>query len=111
MNQLVEIDWLKENLNNPNIKIAKLELEQAEKDIQIARSDLSPTATLSLERSYSEDLSTTYDEREKDILKATVSWPFYSGGKKRSTINKNSNLTFRKRLLLEDAIRTTDINY
>ena len=38
-----------------------------------------------------------------------MSWPFYSGGKKRSTINKNSNLTYRKRLLLEDAIKTNDM--
>ncbi len=65
--------------NNPDITIAKLELEQSEKDIEIAESDLKPTATLSLERSYSDDLSSTYDEREKDVLKATVSWPFYSG--------------------------------
>ena len=40
--------------------------------IKIAKSDVSPTATLSLERSYSDDLSSTYDEREKDVLKATV---------------------------------------
>ena len=52
-----------------------------------------PTASLSLERSYSDDLTSTVDEKEKDVLKATVSWPFYSGGKKRSTIKKNSNLT------------------
>ena len=63
-----------------------------------------------MERSYSDDLRSTIDQKEKDILKATISWPFYSGGKKRSTISKNSNLTYRKRLLLEDAIRTTDIN-
>ena len=67
--------------NNHDVKIAKLELEQAQKDIDIAKSDLAPTASLSLERSYTEDLSATYDEREKDVLKATVSWPFYSGGK------------------------------
>ncbi len=48
------------------------------------------------------------DEKEKDILKATVSWPFYSGGKKFSTIKKNSNLTTRKRLLLDDAVRTNE---
>ena len=96
--------------NNPDIKIARLDLIQSEKDLAISESDLKPTASLSLERSYSEDFSSTIDQREKDTLKATVSWPFYSGGKKRSTINKNSNLTFRKRLLLEDAIRTTDIN-
>ena len=97
-------------LNNPNIKIAKFELEQAEKDIQIARSDLSPTATLSLERSYSEDLSTTYDEREKDILKATVSWSFFSGGTKIAKVNKNRNLKIRKKLLLDNEIKTNNTN-
>ncbi len=96
--------------NNPDIKIAKFDLAQSEKDLEISESDLKPTASLSLERSYAEDLSSTIDEREKDILKATVSWPFYSGGKKRSTINKNTNLTTRKRLLLDDAVRTNETN-
>ena len=94
--------------NNPDIKIAELDLVQSEKDLAISESDLKPTASLSLERSYVDDLSSTYDQREKDTLKATISWPFYSGGKKRSTISKNSNLTYRKRLLLEDAIKTND---
>ena len=94
--------------NNPDITIAKLELEQSEKDIEIAESDLKPTATLSLERSYSDDLSATYDEKEKDVLKATVSWPFYSGGKKRATISKNQSLKTRQRLLLDNAIKTND---
>ncbi len=96
--------------NNPDIKIAELELIQSEKDIEISKSDLSPTASLSLERSYNYDLSTTYDEREKDVLKATVSWPFYSGGKKRSKVKKDSNLNYRKRLLLEDTIKTNETN-
>ncbi len=96
--------------NNPDIKIAELELIQSEKDIEISKSDLSPTASLSLERSYNYDLSTTYDEREKDVLKATVNWPFYSGGKKRSKVKKDSNLNYRKRLLLEDIIKTNETN-
>ena len=96
--------------NNPNIKIAKLELYQSEKDLAISEADLKPTATLSLERSYTDDLSSTYDQREKDTLKATLSWPFYSGGKKRSKISKNSNIIYRKRLLLEDAIKSTQTN-
>ena len=96
--------------NNPDIKIAKFDLAQSEKDLAISKSDLSPTASLSIERSYADDISSTINEREKDILKATVSWPFYSGGKKRSTINKNSNLTTRKRLLLDDAVRTNETN-
>ena len=96
--------------NNPDILIAKLDLEKSEKDLAISESDLKPLASLSLERSYSDDLTSTIDEREKDTLKATLSWPFYSGGKKRSTINKNSNLTTKKRLLLDDAVRTNETN-
>ena len=94
--------------NNPDIKIAELDLIQSEKDLAISESDLKPTASLSLERSYSDDLSSTIDQKEKDVLKATISWPFYSGGKKRSKISKNSNLTYRKRLLLEDVVKTND---
>ena len=96
--------------NNPDIKIAKFDLTKSEKDLSISKSDLAPTATLSLERSYADDVSSSIDEREKDILKATVSWPFYSGGKKLLTIKKNSNLTSRKRLLLDDAVRTNETN-
>ncbi len=95
---------------NPDIQIAKFDLSKAEKELEISESDLKPTASLSLEKSYTEDLSSTYDEREKDILKAEISWPFYSGGKKRSTISKNSNLTTRKRLLLDDVVRTNETN-
>jgi len=96
--------------NNPDLTIAKLEYKQSEKDTLIAKSDLSPTAKLSFEKSYSENLSSTYDEREKNILKATVSWPFYSGGKNRSTYKKNKNLQNRKRLLLDNTIKTNETN-
>ena len=96
--------------NDPDIQISRLELSQIEKDLAISEADFKPTASVSLERSYSDDLSSTYDRRDKDILKATVSWPFYSGGKKRSKINKNTNLIFRKKLLLEDTIKTTETN-
>jgi len=90
--------------NNPGLIIAKLELQQSEKDIKIAQASLGPSATLSFETSQTEDLSATYDERNKSVLKATVKWPFYTGGKNRATLNKNKNLSNQKRLLLEDAI-------
>ena len=96
--------------NNPDILIAKLDFEKSKKDLAISESDLNPTASISLQRSFSDDLSATIDQKEQDVLKATVSWPFYSGGKKRSTVNKNSNLTTRKRLLLDDAVRTNQTN-
>ena len=96
--------------NNPDIKIAKFELEQAEKDIDIAKSDLSPTATLSLERTYTDDLSSTYDEREKDILKATVTWPFFAGGKNIAKLKKNKSLKTKKRLLLDNVTKANNTN-
>ena len=96
--------------NNPDILIAKLDLEKSKKDIAISESDLKPTASVSLEKSYTDDLSSTISERDKDILKATVSWPFYSGGKKKHKISKNTNLTNRKRLLLDHAVKTNETN-
>ena len=90
--------------------IAKLEYQQSEKDVIIARSELSPTAKLSFENSRSEDFSSTYDERSKSILKATVSWPIYSGGKNRASLSKNRNLKNKKKLLLDNALKTNNTN-
>ena len=90
---------------SPELIIAEIEYGQSELDVKIARSDLSPTAKLSLERTYTDDLSATYDEREKDVLQATVSWPFQFGGKNKSTVNKNLQVKGMKRLLLENAQR------
>jgi outer membrane protein len=96
--------------NNPDLQIAKLDLEISEKDISIVESDLKPTASVSLEKSYTDDLSSTIGERDKDILKATVSWPFNLGGKNKYKVNKNTNLTTRKRLLLDNIVRTNETN-
>ena len=96
--------------NNPELIIAKLEYEQSEKNMIISRSELSPTAKLSFESSRSEDISSTYDERDKEVLKATLSWPIYSGGKNRASLNKSRNLKNRKKLLLDSVTRNNDTN-
>ena len=101
---LVEAKKISEQ-KSPDLIIAEIEYGQSELDVKIARSDLSPTAKLSLERSYTDDLSATYDEREKDVLQATVSWPFQFGGKNKSNINKNLQVKGMKKLLLENAFR------
>jgi len=88
--------------NNPDLIIAKLEYEQSQKDTSSAFSDLAPSATLSFDRTKTDDLSSTYDEKEKDTLKATVTWPFYSGGKNYANLNKNKSLESRKKLLLDN---------
>ncbi len=96
--------------NNPDLIIAKLEYEQAQKDKTIAKADLTPTANLSIERSYTDDLSATYDEREKDTLKATITWPFYSGGKNLASLNKSSSIEIRSRLLLDSVTKQNQTN-
>ena len=95
---------------NPELIIAKLEYEQSEKDVLISRSDLSPSATLSYENSRSQDLSSSYDESNKNTLKATVTWPIYSGGKNRASLNKSQNLQNRKKLLLNSVTKTNNSN-
>ena len=91
--------------NNPDLIIAQLEYEQSKKDTISARSDLAPTAKLSFDRSKTDDLSSTYDEREKDVLKATVTWPFFSGGKNYANLNKNKSTELQKSLLLDNSIK------
>ena len=95
---------------NPELIIAKLEYEQSEKDVLISRSDLSPSAKLSYENSRSQDFSSAYDELNKSTLKATLTWPIYSGGKNRASLNKSRNLKNRKKLLLNSIIKTNNSN-
>jgi outer membrane protein len=106
LNEAIEIS----KKENPNLIISRLEYEQSEKDIIIARSDLSPSASLSFNSSKSDDVSSTIGERDKEILKATISWPIFSGGKNYASLNKSKNLKNRKKLLLDNALKSNDTN-
>ena len=97
-------------ISNPNLIISKLEYEQSQKDVTIARSDLSPSATLSFNSSRTDDVSSTIDETDKETLKATISWPIFSGGKNTASLNKSKNLNNRKKLLFDNAIKTNATN-
>ena len=106
LNEAIEIS----KKDNPNLIISRLEYEQSEKDIIIARSDLSPSASLSFNSSKSDDVSSTIGERDKEILKATISWPIFNGGKNFASLNKSKNLKNRKKLLLDNALKSNDTN-
>ena len=71
---------------------------------------MAPTATLSVERSNTEDFSSTIDEKEQDTIKATITWPFFSGGKNLANVNKNQSEKIRKRLLLDNTIKSSETN-
>jgi len=106
LGQAIEIS----KISNPNLIISKLEYEQSEKDVIIARSDLSPSATLSFNSSRSDDLSSTINERNKKILTATISWPIFNGGKNIASLNRSANLKNRNKLLFDSAVKTNETN-
>jgi outer membrane protein len=104
LNQAIEIS----KNNNPDLIISKLEYEQSEKDVTIAKSEFSPSATLSLESSKTDDLSATIDERDKETVKATISWPLFKGGKNFAELNRSKSLKNRKKLLFDYALKSND---
>ena len=104
LNQAIEIS----KNNNPDLIISKLEYEQSEKDVIIAKSEFSPSATLSLESSKTDDLSATVDERDKETVKATISWPLFKGGKNFAELNRSKSLKNRKKLLFDYAHKSND---
>ena len=106
LNRAIEIS----KINNPNLIISKLEYRQSEKDVKIARSDLSPSATLSFNSSRSDDTSSTINERDKETLKATISWPIFNGGKNTASLNRSKNLKNRNKLLFDNAMKTNETN-
>ena len=98
------------NINNPDLIISKLEYEQSDKDVKIARSELSPSATLSYKRKKTEDTSSTINEFDKEILKATCSWPIFNGGKNTASLKRSKNLKNRKKFLFNNAVKTNETN-
>ena len=96
--------------NNPDLIIAKLEYEQSQQDVKIAIAEFSPTAKLSAETSKSNDLSSTVDERDQETLKAEITWPLFKGGKNSATLERSKRLNNRKKLLLDNALRTNETN-
>jgi len=88
---------------NPDLNIAILELKQSQQDVLIAQSELSPSASLSYKITQTDDTSSSYDETDKEILKAEASWPIFSGGKNIASLKKSKSFRQQKQLLLEDS--------
>ena len=54
--------------------------------------------------------SSTINERDKETLKATISWPIFNGGKNTASLNKSKNLKNRNKLLFDNAMKTNETN-
>ena len=111
VNERVEIDLpntLNEainlaKLNNADLLIAKLDYQIAEKDLNIEKARLAPSASINYSKSENKDYSSTIDELDQETVKATITWPIIKGGENISSIKKSSLKKQRSLLLAEDA--------
>ena len=90
------------NNNNPSLAIARINLAISEKELNVEKARLSPSATLNYSKTENKDLSATVDEDEQETVKATVTWPIIQGGKNFSFIKKFKHKKEKNALLLED---------
>ena len=89
--------------NNSDLLIAKLNYQIAEKDLNIEKAKLSPSASINYSKSENKDYSSTIDEIDQETVKATISWPIIKGGENISSIKKSSLKKQRSLLLSDDA--------
>ncbi len=88
--------------SNPELLIAVLDYNIAEKDLNIEKAKISPTASINFSKSENKDFSSTTDQQDQETVKATISWPIIKGGKNISSIKKASLNKQRSLLLSED---------
>ena len=107
LNEAIEIA----KMNNAELSIAKLNYKIAEKEFNIEKARLSPSASINYSKSENRDFSSTIDEIDEESLKATITWPLIKGGENISSIKKSSLKKQQSLLLSEDAenLLTTDI--
>ena len=80
-----------------------MDYQIAEKDLNIEKAKLSPSASINYSKSENKDYSSTIDELDQETVKATITWPIIKGGENISSIKKSSLKKQRSLLLSEDA--------
>ena len=90
-------------LNNLDLLISRSNYQIAEKELNIEKAKLSPSASINYSKSENKDFSSSIDELDQETVKATVIWPIIKGGKNISSIKKSSFNKQRAFLLAEDA--------
>lgn len=96
------------NSENPDLQIALLEFEQSKLDVLIARSDFSPSATLSYKIAEQDDISSTVKDRTQQTVTATATWPLFDGGSNIFNLRKAKELRNQKELLFQDSKKATE---
>ena len=88
--------------NNSDLLIARLDYQISEKELNIEKSRLSPSASINYSKSENKDFNSTIDQLDQESVKATVTWPIIKGGENISSIKKFSFNKQRSLLLAED---------
>ena len=90
------------NLNNTDLLIAQLDYKIADKNHDIEKARLSPSASINYSKSENKNFSSTVDETDQEKVQATITWPILKGGENISTIKKTSFNKQRYQLILQD---------
>ena len=69
------------SLKNISIQIAKINYEIAEKDLNIEKARLSPSASIKVSKTENKDFSSSIDSRDDETVQAKITWPIIKGGK------------------------------
>ena len=96
--------------NNPRLLIAAIDYQISDRELNIEKSKLSPSATLNYSKSETNQLSSTVDETDEEKLEAKISWPIIKGGKNFSSIKKSNLKKQESKLLLENIEKETSSN-
>ena len=98
----LEASLISASLNNVDLLISQLDYEIAIKDLNIEKARLSPSASINYSKSENNDFSSTVDDNDQEMVKATVTWPIIKGGENISSIKKSSFNKQRYKLILQD---------
>jgi outer membrane protein len=89
-------------ISNLDLLIAQLDYKISEKNLNIEKAKLSPSASINYSKSENNDFSSTIDELDQETVKATITWPIIKGGENISSIKKSSLSKQRSLILAED---------
>ena len=90
------------DLNNIDLLISQLDYKIVNKELNIERARLSPSASLNYSKSENSEFSSTIDDSDQETVKATITWPIIKGGENISSIKKSSYKKERYKLILQD---------
>ena len=89
---------------NPKLLLAKLDYEISKKNVNIEKSNFSPSASVNYTKSQSKDFSSSIDDSDQENLKATVTIPIFKGGENYSSLKKSQFKKEQTNLILQDTI-------